>query len=211
MSDLSRRLASGLIGHAAWAMPPAHRQWIRAMQAELDHIPGRLAGLAFALGCVQASYAQRITMMISLVVMARWTLGGLALAWAGFSALAAALLGAIKANPGVKPTDLGADPGTAETLRFIQAYPGWELGVLALIAAVTAAGALQLVRRRPNALAFLALGVGGATALALLDLRLADPSANRPMNSAADLVAPLLCLIPVWWLSRRASDLKTSP
>ena len=211
MSDLSRRLASGLMEHAAWAMPPAQRPWIRAMRAELHHIPGDLAGAAFALGCVQASYAQRIAMMISLLRMARWTLGGLALAWAAFGVLAAALLGAVKASPGMRAADLGADPGTEETLRFIQAYPDWELGALALAGVVTAAGAVQLVRRRPDAIVLLIFGVGGAIILAILDLRLVDPSANRPLNSTAILLLALIGLIPGWWFSRRAPDLKTSP
>jgi hypothetical protein len=71
-------------------------------------------------------------------------------------------------------------------------------------------GAVELVRRRPKALPLLALGVGLATLLALLDLRLADPGADRPLASMVSLALPLICLGPVWWLSRRAPDLQAA-
>lgn len=201
-------LAGRLLDHAARVMPPARRAWARAMRAELDHIPEPLAAAAFALGCVRASYAQRIEDMLTIAAVTRWTLAGLALAWAGFSVLAAALVIAIKANRDVTAADLGTDAGTAETLAFIQTYPAWEVAVFGLIAALLTAGAVQLARRSRQALLMLAVGVGIATGLALFDLRLSDPGADRPLDSAAGLLIPLLCLVPVWWLSRRAPDLK---
>ncbi len=145
--------------------------------------------------------------MMTSVRVARWTLAGLALAWAGFCAVAAGLLAAIKASPEVQAADLGTDPGTEATLAYIRAYPAWELAVIGVLAAVLAVGAVQLARRRPVALGLLVLGVGVATALALVDVRLADPGADRPLGPAAGLILPLLGLIPVWWLSRRAPDL----
>lgn len=207
---MSHRLALRLLDHAARVMPPSRRAWAQAMRAELHHIDGPWAAAGFALGCVHASYSQRIADMMTLVRLARWTLAGLTLAWAGFCALAAGLLGAVKASPGVQAADLGSDPGTGATLAYIQAYPAWELAVIGLMAAVLAVGAVQLARRRPLALGLLVLGVGVATGLALLDLRLADPGGDRPLGSVASLILPLLGLIPAWWLSRRAPDLTTA-
>ncbi len=199
--------ATRLLNHAASVMPPVHRDWVGAMRVELDHIPDPVAALAFALGCVRASYAQRIEDMMTLAALSRWTLAGLALAWAGFSALAAALLVAIKSNSAIKPADLGTDPGTDLTLRFIQSYPAWQIAIVALVSALLAIGAVQLARRRPQAFVVLAAAVGMATFLALLDLRLPDPGADRPMDSVVALLTPLIFLAPVWWLSRRAPDL----
>ena len=126
----------------------------------------------------------------------------------GFGALAVTLLLAIKASADIKPADLGADGNTAATLAYIQAYPVWGAGVMAVAAVLLTVGAVQLARRRPLALPFLAAGVGLATLLTLIDLRLPDPGADRPMASVASLLIPLLCLVPVWWLSRRAPDLQ---
>src|SRR5258708_37393302 len=69
-------LAARLLDHAARVMPPAQRTWVRGMRAELDHIPGPLAAAAFALGCVQASYTQRIRDMLTLARLTRWTVTG---------------------------------------------------------------------------------------------------------------------------------------
>ena len=201
------RLSLRLLDHAVRVMPASRRAWAAAMRAELHHIPGPWAAAGFALGCVRASYTQRIADMMTFARLARWTLAGLALAWAGFCALAAGLLSMIKASPGLEAADLGSDPGTGATLAYVQAYPAWELAVIALLAVVLAAGAVQLARRRPLALGLLVLGVGVATALAFLDLRLPDPGADRPLGSVASLILPLLGLIPAWWLSRRAPDL----
>jgi hypothetical protein len=63
---MNRTLADHLLDHAVGVMPPAHRAWVHAMRAELDHIPSRPAAAAFALGCVRASYAQRIADMLTL-------------------------------------------------------------------------------------------------------------------------------------------------
>jgi hypothetical protein len=210
VSHPSRKFAERRLDHAARVMPAKHGLWVRAMRAELDHIPGGFAAAAFALDCIRASYAQRIEDVATIIFLTRWTLGGIALAWAGFNALAAALAIAIKGHPGLKPAELGDDPGTAETLRFIQAYPAWELALVVVVVGLLAGGAVELVRRRSKALPLLALGVGLATLLALLDLRLSDPGADRPLASMVNLALPLICLGPVWWLSRRSPDLQAA-
>ena len=207
MRPLARTLAEQLLRHAEQVMPPPRRPWVRAMRAELDHLPDGSPLIGFALGGVWASYAQGIDDVLTFARLSRWTLAGLAAAWAGFLVLAAAMVLLVKSSPRLTPADLGVDAGTDLTLRFIQAYPAWEAGLIAVLAGVMAAGAVDLVRRRPRALTLLGLGVGAALLLALYDLRLPDPGGDRPLQSPMAMLAPLLCLVPIWWLSRRASDL----
>src|SRR3954466_3327040 len=59
-------LTARLLDHAARVMPPSRATWARAMRAELDHIEGPLTAAAFALGCVRASYAERIHDMLTI-------------------------------------------------------------------------------------------------------------------------------------------------
>lgn len=201
----ARSLATCLLDHAARAMPKAQREWVEAMRAELNHIEGDGSAAAFAFGCVQASYARRLRDAGTLAGVARWTITGLALAWAGISAAWAALMIKIKASEGVTPADLGADPGTADTLRFIEAYPNWQLGLIAVFVVLLAAGAVQLFRRRRSAFPLLVLGVAAAVILALIDANLFDPAANRLMVLDIRMMILAAGLIPAWWLSHRAT------
>ena len=50
----------------------------------------------------------------------------------------------------------------------------------------------------------------GALELVPVRKRLMDPGANLPLASMINLALPLICLGPVWWLSRRAPDLQTA-
>jgi hypothetical protein len=200
-------LAARLLDHAAGVMPPARADWVRGMRAELTHIADPLAAAAFALGCVQASYAQRLTDMMTLARLTRWTLAAFAAGFAGWYLVATVLLASVKASPNLQPRDLGSDPGTAETLRFIQAYPAWQVGAFALVATLLAVGAVLLARRRAAALLLLAAGAAAANLIAVLDLRLVGADAGWPLAWSAAWLIPLVCLSPVWWLSRRAPDL----
>jgi hypothetical protein len=196
-------LAVRLLDHAARVMPPARRDWVRGMRAELAYIPAPGAAFAFALDCVRASYMQRIQDMMTFARLTRWALAAYALVGAGGYALATALMVGIKATPGLTPQDLGSDPGAAETLLFFQGYPIWRLAILPPVAILLAAGAILLARRRPGALPVLASGVAGAVLVAVLDL-----GADWPLAWSSGWLVPLMCLAPVWWLSRRAPDLK---
>jgi len=201
------RLAHHLIDHATGVMPSSRREWVRAMRAELAHIPSPLAATGFALGCVWAGYAQRIRHMLTLARLARLALAAYAAAGAGGYLLATALLGMVKATPGIKPQDLGSDPGVDRTLSFILAYPVWQLAAFAVIAVLLAAGAVHLVLRRPLALPLLAAGVVAATVIAILDRQLVGSGHGWPLAWSLTWLVPLACLAPVWWLSRRAPDL----
>jgi hypothetical protein len=194
------RFAARLLDHAARVMLPARRGWIQAMRAELAYIPNPLEAFVFALGCVRASYAVRVLEMTTLAGFARWTLAVYALICAGGYAVATALMIAIKATPQLAPRDLGAGPGTAETLLFFQTYPVWRLAILPLVGVFLAGGAVMLARRRPDAFALLVLGVAGAVLVAVL-----DRGASWPLAWSNDWLIPPACLAPVWWLSRRAT------
>lgn len=203
-------LAARLLDHAARVMPLTRRDWIAAMRAELAYIPAPLAAAAFALGCVRASYTQRILQMLTVARLARWALALYAVTCAGCYLLATALTGAIKANPDIRPEHLGSDPGTAQALVFHQTYPTWQLAAFVAIAGLLVVGGVMLVRKKRNALPVLGAGVGAASLLAVLD-RLQYGAGEWPLSWSAPWIFPLLCLGAVWWLSRRAPDLVTTP
>ncbi len=200
-------LCARLLDHAARVMPGPRQTWLNAMHGEFAHIKNPLAAIAFALGCVQASYLQRIRDMMIFALITRWVLAAYALFCAGAYLLATALLGAIKATPQIKPEDLGTDPGTTESLSFIQAYPAWQLAVFVPIAGLLVMGAIQLVRRKRSALTLLASGAAIAVLLAVLDLSRAGGS-DWPLAMSTGWLIPIIALALVWWLSRRAPDLK---
>ena len=75
--------------------------------------------------------------------------------------------------------------------------------ILPLVAIVLAAGAVLLTRRRLSAFFLLATGFSGATLIALL-----DSGADWPLAWSSGWLSPIVCLAPVWWLSRRAPDVR---
>lgn len=199
------KLAERLLDHALKVMPPERRDWIRAMQAELDHIPDAPIAVLFALGGVWTSYGQWALRTLTLARLTRWALAIGALAWAGCYAVATAMMIGIKATPGITPQDLGSGPGTAANLRFFQTYPMTNVAVLPVVALLLVAGAVLLVRRRPDALPLLALALTGGLIVAIADL-----GRDWPLAWSGGWMVPLLCLAPVWWLSRRAPDLRSA-
>jgi hypothetical protein len=55
-----RRIARKVARHASWVLPGARSGWAEAMRRELDYIEDDRAALRWAIGCVMASYAQRL-------------------------------------------------------------------------------------------------------------------------------------------------------
>jgi hypothetical protein len=199
--------AARLLDHAARVMPRARRDWIQAMRAELAYIPSPLAALAFALGCVRASYAQRAVDAVSLAVLARSVLAAYALVCAGCYVLATVMMIAIKVTPNLTPQDLGSGPGTAQTLLFFQTYPVSRLAIFPVVAILLAIGAILLARRKPDAFPLLISAAAGALMVAVPDTH-AIWGVNWPLALSSDWLIPLACFAPIWWLSRRAPDLK---
>jgi len=54
-----RGLARRLVRHAAKVLRPAEPSWSAAMEMELEHIPKDSQALAWAFGCLRASYTRR--------------------------------------------------------------------------------------------------------------------------------------------------------
>jgi hypothetical protein len=74
-SSLLHRVANRLVRHAAKVLPPKREHWADAMAAELAHIPDDAASLKWALGCVIASYSERIQHMTTVRPgLSRWVL-----------------------------------------------------------------------------------------------------------------------------------------
>jgi hypothetical protein len=73
MTRLGSRLADALLAHAVRVMPAARSEWVRAMQAEAEHLPTR-ERLPFALGCVRSSYQQSLTEADNMLRAGRWTI-----------------------------------------------------------------------------------------------------------------------------------------
>ncbi len=60
---LLRRMASALLAHAARTLPRQRASWAEAIEAEAKYIESDAAVLRWALGCVLASYRERIVAM----------------------------------------------------------------------------------------------------------------------------------------------------
>ena len=56
----ARRVAVVLVTHAAKALPSHRADWARAICAEIHHVSNDFKALGWALGCVFASYSERI-------------------------------------------------------------------------------------------------------------------------------------------------------
>lgn len=70
-----RNLAVQLVAHAGKVLPRGREEWARAMNHEVQHISGNHAALGWALGCVVASYTERLKAMSgSDVRISRWVL-----------------------------------------------------------------------------------------------------------------------------------------
>jgi hypothetical protein len=71
-----RRMASALADHASRALPPKRREWARAMCSEVESIDDDVDAVLWSLGCVFASYRERVhDMVTSSRNVARWVLG----------------------------------------------------------------------------------------------------------------------------------------
>jgi hypothetical protein len=70
-----RQFAESLATHAENVLPRVRADWAKAMCNEVHHISSNRAALTWALGCVFASYKERMrTMMIGSSRVSRWVL-----------------------------------------------------------------------------------------------------------------------------------------
>jgi hypothetical protein len=74
-TTLLHRIAARLVRHAAKVLPPKREHWADAMAGELAHIPDSPAALKWAVGCVFASYSERVKNMTAVRPgLSRWVL-----------------------------------------------------------------------------------------------------------------------------------------
>jgi hypothetical protein len=74
-SFLGRLAAHRLAAHAGRVLPQHRSEWALAMQSEIDHLPSSRAALRWALGCVFASYIERMHVMnLGNLRISRWVL-----------------------------------------------------------------------------------------------------------------------------------------
>jgi hypothetical protein len=74
--SVQRRLAQRLAAHAAAVLPRHRKSFAAAMRNEIDHLPHDRQALFWALGCVVASYLERISdMTLGTLRVSRWVLG----------------------------------------------------------------------------------------------------------------------------------------
>lgn len=67
-SNMSRRLARGIVRHAARILRPVRPVWSEAMEREFEHIDSNHGAVIWAVGCVWASYLERLkTKALSIV------------------------------------------------------------------------------------------------------------------------------------------------
>jgi hypothetical protein len=75
-ASLAQLLAHRLAAHAGRVLPGHRGDWARAMRSEIDHLPSSRAALWWALGCVLASYTERMNVMeLGNLRISRWLLG----------------------------------------------------------------------------------------------------------------------------------------
>jgi hypothetical protein len=61
---LSKHVARGLMKHAVRVSPQERAEWAQAMATELEYLPPDLQAVRWALGCVSASYIERMNPML---------------------------------------------------------------------------------------------------------------------------------------------------
>jgi hypothetical protein len=74
--NVQRRIARWLAAHAAGVLPKQRKNFAAAMRTEIEHVQHDRQALIWALGCVVASYLERINdMTFGTLRVSRWVLG----------------------------------------------------------------------------------------------------------------------------------------
>ena len=150
-----RRIALVLMEHVARVLPSARSNWARAMQHEIHHIEGDLEALAWAIGCVLASYVERSKMMD---IIHTWYARAFLTILIGSEVLSMLFATVLTAAYRLRYLRLAAflggfTPGD-DYRRFIplmDATPWWIHGLWLAAGVLFAASAWQLLRKRRTA------------------------------------------------------------
>jgi hypothetical protein len=132
--SLPRRMAIALMEHAAWVIPSARGSWAEAMQHELPHIENDLEALAWAGGCLIASYVERgrAIRLVFTEALVMWNRQWMKIGLAAFVAVAAT--GAASWWAGQRPY---LTPGNRQVFRDAS-NAGACVGFLVFVAAAIA-------------------------------------------------------------------------
>jgi hypothetical protein len=153
--NLVRRLALAVTEHAMRVLPPDRSSWARAMRQEIDHIDSDRSALRWAVGCLLASYRERVRAMDPLQTPLARSILALVIGFEAFRAWFAPLmvLSYRLGNIGVTQALGGLTPGD-DYRRFIplmDTVPGWLLGIWMASGTLFLAAAWLLVRGRGSA------------------------------------------------------------
>jgi uncharacterized membrane protein len=123
------RRANAVIRFVVLVALPERREWAKAMQAEIKHLPDA-AALQFALGCLMATLLARVVTSTFILQTARWTLILGAAAW---SVLNIWLAGRLAASGAASPAMLAYVAATIFALGACFAA-WWGLSATAVLA-----------------------------------------------------------------------------
>lgn len=75
LQGVTRRVARGLLKHAAMVSPGERAEWAQAMSNELDYLSPDMSAVGWALGCLLVCYSERIRAMVRpFESLPRWVL-----------------------------------------------------------------------------------------------------------------------------------------
>jgi hypothetical protein len=216
--SLPRRLALALMRHATHILPAARAPWAEAMRHEVHHIDDGFEALAWAAGCVLASYVERSRAMS--VLENGFTRALLTLfigAEAASMLFASALTAAWRLHNDKAAAFLGAFTPGDDYHRFIPlmaATPWWLHAIWVGAAVLFLASAAEFLRKRVAAFPlFAAAGLlallGNLISQSMAEYREAfsfpAPQLMRDyFIPAATALIPVLIAVALWAHSRCA-------
>jgi hypothetical protein len=75
LQGVTRRVARGLLKHAAMVSPGERAEWAQAMSNEFDYLSPGMSAVGWALGCLLVCYSERIRAMVRpFESLPRWVL-----------------------------------------------------------------------------------------------------------------------------------------
>jgi hypothetical protein len=221
-ASIVRRVALILAHHAARILPSVRSSWAEAMIREVEFIESDRAALAWAVGSVLASYAERVrSMNLIHTLWVSWMLAVLALWQALRMFFAPSLTIAYRLHELGIANALGARTPGDDYHRFIplmDATPNWLLGIWVLSGLLCLATAWRLLRNRHGAYPFfvaaLLLQLAGEAVVYLMPayaqiahdtFTFAQANFRRDyLIPTAQLIIPAMLAVTLWWKDRRS-------
>jgi len=208
-----RRLADGLVGAAAHAVPASHQHWAIAMVNETAYVTSDVAALRWSFGCFLAACALRLRSLHLLdFVAVRVAVALLAAFRAVDVGLPTLLALAYGGRSAALDTIGGLTPGDdyRRLVPLIEAIPLWLHLMLAMGMICYALAVVSTLRQRSAAASFLLAGVVTEQASSILARPIlahvgivVAPDASALAVVWLPIVIPLLFAVAAWSGSRR--------